>query len=98
VIQHILDFGSADERASLISSLRPHLFTFALHKYASNVVERVLMALPAGSQRKAVLEEVGGLAAGDTNEQLEQMMRDQFGNYVVARMLDVVDSQVRNRG
>lgn len=99
VIQHILEFGRPGERDRVIDALAPHIVTLSQNKFASNVVEKCLLHGKPG-QREALVEAIlaqpqglgsgeGGLGAGVCDSPLHQMMRDQFGNYVVQKLLEV---------
>jgi pumilio RNA-binding family len=111
VIQHILEFGRPHERDRVIDSLAPHIVTLSQNKFASNVVEKCLLHGKA-AQREALVEAIlaqpppsaaaggrGGDAdgAGVCDSPLHQMMRDQFGNYVVQKLLEVCNEDQRER-
>lgn len=72
--------------------------TLSGHKFASNVMEKAIAnATPA--ERSALINEVLVSADGTDNGSggvLVDMMKDQFANYVVQRMLELADKQQRN--
>jgi pumilio RNA-binding family len=101
VIQHILEFGRPFERDAVIDALAPHVVTLSQNKFASNVVEKCLLHGKAG-QREALVEAIlaqpaaagaDGAVTGVCDSPLHQMMRDQFGNYVVQKLLEVRGSR-----
>ena len=83
VIQHVLEKGSLEDRSRMIAMVTPQLLTLSRHKNASNVVEKcILFGTP--QEQRAIRDQlvVGG---DDTNSPLFQLMRDQFGNYVIRK-------------
>lgn len=107
VIQHVLERGKADDRARIIKYLQGHVLEYSRHKFASNVVEKCV-SFGSEKQRQALIEEVlTPMSISDASESdqssssatfipLHLMMRDQFANYVVQKMLDVVDGEQRD--
>ncbi|KAI8467655.1 MAG: armadillo-type protein [Monoraphidium minutum] len=105
VIQHILEFGRPHERDRVINALAPHIVTLSRNKFASNVVEKCLLH-GKPEQREALVEAILAQPAGGGGEgggggvvdsPLHQMMRDQFGNYVVQKLLEVCNEDQRER-
>jgi hypothetical protein len=107
VIQHVLEHGKPHERTRIINFLRGRLLEYSRHKFASNVVEKCV-SFGMESERQALIEEVltpievegaseeGGDGGGGVVVPLHLMMRDQFANYVVQKMLEVVDGEQRD--
>ncbi len=104
VIQHVVERGSPEERGVVYTALSPHILVLSRNKFASNVVEKLL--LHSGAQERhdmveAFLSDAGAAAAaaaedgsqacagGGSGGALEAMMQDQYGNYVVQRALEV---------
>ena len=56
------------------------------HKFASNVVEKCLQH-GSHSDRQILISEIMGRS--EENGPLQMMMKDQFGNYVVQKLLEV---------
>eukprot|EP00939_MAST-03C_sp_MAST-3C-sp1_P000944 g944.t1 len=93
VIQHIIQHGTKSERAALIDRVRGNMLSFSQHKFASNVVE---CCLKYGSllQRKDLVDEI--LKKDECGiTPLEIMIKDPFANYVVQKVVDVVDARQR---
>ncbi|KAL4431371.1 hypothetical protein ABPG75_006627 [Micractinium tetrahymenae] len=87
VVQHLVIKGPTDAREVIVGKVAPQVMTLAQHKYASNVVEA---CLKHGTQahRDAILEQMIAEAVARPAA-LTALMRDQYGNYVVQRSLDV---------
>lgn len=95
VVQHILQHGTAADRSAVIAKVKEHVAALSTHKFASNVVEKCL-AYGTREDRHALIEEVlSPLPEGECA--LTIMMKDKFANYVVQRILDVVEGEQRNR-
>ncbi|KZV42359.1 Pumilio 4 isoform 1 [Dorcoceras hygrometricum] len=92
VIQHVLQHGKPHERAEIVRKLAGQIVKMSQQKYASNVVEKCL-TFGGPEERKLLVNEI--LGTTDENEPLQAMMKDQFGNYVVQRVLETCDDQSR---
>jgi hypothetical protein len=96
VIQHILERGPPADRHEIICKVLGNVLTYSRHKFASNVVEKCV-SYGNRQDRQMLIEEVIELPADEnTPIPLVLMMRDQFANYVVQKMLDVVDGEQRD--
>lgn len=91
VIQHILEKGTPEDRHIIIGKIRGQVLNLSRHKFASNVIEK---CVTQGSRedRQILIEELI-TPRSDGVIPLHAMMKDQFANYVVQKMLDVVDDQ-----
>eukprot|EP01130_Rhizamoeba_saxonica_P017044 TRINITY_DN807_c0_g1_i1.p1 TRINITY_DN807_c0_g1~~TRINITY_DN807_c0_g1_i1.p1 ORF type:complete len:744 (+),score=139.45 TRINITY_DN807_c0_g1_i1:99-2330(+) len=89
VVQHVLKHGRKDEKHQIISQLRGKLLLFSQHKFASNVIE---MCVEHGTHehRQWFIDEICADPAA-----LENMMKDQYANYVVQKILDTCDPHQR---
>ncbi|KAL9559043.1 hypothetical protein MBANPS3_000606 [Mucor bainieri] len=94
VIQHILEHGKPKDKAMIISKVKGHTLQLSKHKFASNVVEKCV-AYGCQEDRQALIEEVL-MTRPDGSYPLMSMMKDQYANYVVQKMLDVVDGNQRD--
>lgn len=85
----------------MFERLFPHIVVLSQNKFASNVVEKMLLHCEP-QQRAAIVEEFlrqppGAVPAPEMSDDanardqspLEQMMQDQYGNYVVQKTLEV---------
>lgn len=98
VIQHVLIHGSQSHRSAIVKAIRGKLLLLSKHKFASNVVEKAF-AHASKADRDALVDEVlgreGGSGEGSSSAVLIAMVKDQFGNYVIQRLIDVLDEEQR---
>jgi hypothetical protein len=94
VIQHILEHGKAVDRSQVITKIMGQVLTMSRHKFASNVVEKCV-AHGTPQERKELIDEVI-ITQADGSSPLVLMMKDQFANYVVQKMIDVVNGEQRD--
>ncbi|KAL1299548.1 hypothetical protein HN51_044101 [Arachis hypogaea] len=92
VVQHVLEHGKPDERSAIIKELAGKIVQMSQQKFASNVVEKCL-TFGGPSERQLLVNEM--LGSTDENEPLQAMMKDQFANYVVQKVLETCDDQQR---
>ncbi|XP_062225846.1 pumilio homolog 2-like [Phragmites australis] len=92
VVQHVLEHGKPHERSIIIEKLAGQIIQMSQQKFASNVVEKCL-SFGGPTEREVLISEM--LGATDENEPLQAMMKDQFGNYVVQKVLEICDDQQR---
>ncbi|MQL97817.1 hypothetical protein Taro_030519 [Colocasia esculenta] len=90
--QHVLEHGKPHERSSIIKKLSGQIVQMSQQKFASNVVEKCL-TFGSPAERQILVNEM--LGTTDENEPLQAMMKDQFGNYVVQKVLETSDDQQR---
>eukprot|EP00803_Ostreobium_quekettii_P002535 evm.model.scf_736EXC.5 EVM.evm.TU.scf_736EXC.5 scf_736EXC:32512-37009(-) len=93
VVQHIVQHSTDEDRERVVNQLAPCAVALSQHKFASNVMEKCLVH-GNDAQRRLLIEKVVGEDAA-RSEDLMQMMRDQYGNYVVQRILEVCDKDRR---
>jgi hypothetical protein len=89
VIQHLLVYGKPSDRAEIVKQVRGKILQFSQHKFASNVIEKCVQ-YGNDEQRRWLIDEI----CADPNG-LEIMMKDQYANYVVQKILDVCDVDQR---
>jgi hypothetical protein len=94
VIQHILEKGQPKDKKRVVTKVKGQLLPLSKHKFASNVVEKCV-TYSDEKDRMDILHEVIEVKADGTSA-LSVMMKDQFANYVVQRLLDVVHGQPRS--
>ncbi|KAH6827231.1 hypothetical protein C2S53_000751 [Perilla frutescens var. hirtella] len=90
VIQHVLEHGKPSERSAIITQLIGKIVEMSQQKFASNVIEKCL-SFGTHQERQALVHEM--LGSTDENEPLQVMMKDQFANYVVQKVLETCDDQ-----
>eukprot|EP01119_Soliformovum_irregulare_P003593 TRINITY_DN1429_c0_g1_i1.p1 TRINITY_DN1429_c0_g1~~TRINITY_DN1429_c0_g1_i1.p1 ORF type:complete len:819 (+),score=254.62 TRINITY_DN1429_c0_g1_i1:2889-5345(+) len=95
VIQHVLEHGRRKEKSMIVQKIRGQVLQLSQHKFASNVVEKcVEYGTPA--ERIAILEEIVATKIPDGSSPLMVMMKDQYANYVIQKILDVIDDAQRD--
>ncbi|EFN51026.1 hypothetical protein CHLNCDRAFT_28462 [Chlorella variabilis] len=87
VVQHLVAKGPGPARESIVAKVAPQVMTLAQHKYASNVVEACLKH-SGQAHRDAIVDQMIR-ESGARPAALTALMRDQYGNYVVQRALEV---------
>ncbi|THU52496.1 hypothetical protein C4D60_Mb10t04580 [Musa balbisiana] len=92
VVQHVLEHGKPHERSVIIKKLTGQIVQMSQQKFASNVVEKCL-TFGNLEERQLLVNEM--LGSTDENEPLQAMMKDQFANYVVQKVLETCDDQQR---
>ncbi|KAF6137839.1 hypothetical protein GIB67_040547 [Kingdonia uniflora] len=92
VVQHVLEHGKPHERSAIIKQLAGQIVQMSQQKFASNVVEKCL-SFGGPTERQILVSEM--LGTTDENEPLQAMMKDQFANYVVQKVLETCDDQQR---
>ncbi|CAJ0583013.1 unnamed protein product, partial [Mesorhabditis spiculigera] len=95
VVQHVIEHGSESDRQHIVSQICQDVLRFSQHKFASNVIEKCLTCC-SNEHKNMLIASVCGVP-NDPNPPLMQMMRDQYANYVVQKMLDVADSVHRKK-
>lgn len=93
VTQHIIAQGNTEDRNRMITLVIDNLVALCKHKFASNVVEKCIEH-GTTEERQTIMRQL--LAMGpDGTSLLQSMIRDQFGNYVIQRLLECVDGPER---
>eukprot|EP00759_Apiculatamorpha_spiralis_P047459 PhF_6_TR43133/c2_g1_i1/m.65987/K17943/PUM; pumilio RNA-binding family len=85
VVQYLIMNAHNDYRQRLIKTLVPKILDLSRHKYASNVAEKMIEKADTLSD---VVDAVTLPAPGESCSVLVAMMRDQYANYVVQKLLD----------
>ncbi|KAK7206763.1 armadillo-type protein [Myxozyma melibiosi] len=94
VIQHVIERGKPEDREKIIMVVRDNVLQFSKHKFASNVVEKCIV-YGDSRQRQAIIDEILRVKS-DGSLPLTAMMKDQFANYVIQKLLDVTNGQQRD--
>ncbi len=97
VIQHLMEKGQERDKRTIVNAVRGHVLQYSRHKFASNVVEKCV-AFGSVADREALIGEVLEVdPSGDPlTFPLLLMMKDQFANYVVQKILDLVEGAQRD--
>ncbi|CAG0915107.1 unnamed protein product [Notodromas monacha] len=107
VIQHILEHGKAEDKSKIVAVVHGKILSLSQHKFASNVVEKCIQYATLAERAQLIDEVCmlnGSAAAGLMSDSsttdpssaavscpLQLMMKDQFANYVVQKMLDLAE-------
>merc|ERR1719259_739391 len=97
VIQHVLEHGKPDEKSKIVSGVRGSVLKLSQHKFASNVVEKCVTHATR-AERSYLIDEVcntGGFQGDAAHSTLLILMKDQYANYVVQKMIDVAEPSQR---
>ncbi|CRG86240.1 Pumilio homolog 3 [Talaromyces islandicus] len=93
VIQHVIENGDEKDRSRMIMAVVKNVHNFSKHKFASNVVEKSI-EFGEESQRREIIRLL--TAHNDRGEStLLGLMRDQYGNYVIQKVLGQVKGDER---
>lgn len=91
VVQHLVAQGPEDARNAIMEVILPLSASLACHKFASNVMETCLQQCP-DEQRSALIAQL--IQPSDRHAPtLAAVARDQFGNYVLQRALEVATEE-----
>ncbi|XP_029298621.1 pumilio homolog 1 isoform X4 [Cottoperca gobio] len=93
VIQHVLEHGRAEDKSKIVAEIRGNVLGLSQHKFASNVVEKCVTHA-SRAERAVLIDEVCSLTEGP-HSSLYTMMKDQYANYVVQKMIDVAEPTQR---
>ncbi|KAI3406664.2 PUF3 [Candida oxycetoniae] len=100
VIQHILEQGDPVEKEEILEIVLKNVVNFSKLKFASNVIEKCIKHGDL-EQRRRILHEVmvgnekpiiGNDDPVSDDSPLALMMKDQYANYVIQKLVEVFDS------
>lgn len=97
VIQHVLEHGEPEDKSKIISEIKGEVLRFSQHKFASNVVEKCVSSANAEEKSILINEVLASIPNDSSGGALLVMMKDQFANYVVQKMLDLAESNQRRK-
>ncbi|GAA86319.1 mRNA binding protein Pumilio 2 [Aspergillus luchuensis IFO 4308] len=89
VIQHVIENGEDKDRSRMIVVVMSQLLTYSKHKFASNVVEKSIEYGEESQRRQMISTLTSVNERGDSP--LISLMRDQYGNYVIQKILGQLD-------
>ncbi|XP_060709719.1 pumilio homolog 2-like isoform X5 [Hemiscyllium ocellatum] len=93
VIQHVLEHGRAEDKSKIVAEIRGKVLALSQHKFASNVVEKCVTHA-SRAERALLIDEICCQNDGP-HSALYTMMKDQYANYVVQKMIDVAEPAQR---
>ncbi|XP_043366140.1 pumilio homolog 2 isoform X16 [Dermochelys coriacea] len=93
VIQHVLEHGRPEDKSKIVSEIRGKVLVLSQHKFASNVVEKCVTHA-SRAERALLIDEVCCQNDGP-HSALYTMMKDQYANYVVQKMIDMAEPAQR---
>ncbi|CAL9691972.1 unnamed protein product [Knipowitschia caucasica] len=93
VIQHVLEHGRPEDKSKIVGEVRGKVLLLSQHKFASNVVEKCVIH-SSRAERALLIDEVCCQKDGP-HSALYSMMKDQYANYVVQRMIDMAEPAQR---
>ena len=86
VIQHLLETKKGENCNDIYNALKGRIFDMAIHKYASNVIEKCLNN-GTKEQKDSLINEI--LSKNDNvHDSLITLVKDKFGNYVIQKMIE----------
>ena len=88
VVQHVMTNAGLKYTEEIVQNLKDIFPMLACQKFASNVAEKIYLAADMQT-REYIIERITSGPPQETS--LLTMMRDQYGNYVVQKMLDSRD-------
>lgn len=86
VVQKILESGKPGLASKVISVLKGCYYEFSMHKFASNVMEKCIRKANPQEQME-IFTEIIGVDGSWEEDRILRMSKDQFGNYVVQRII-----------
>lgn len=102
VIQHILERGSQEDKVEILKVAFSSIVNFSKHKFASNVIEKCIKHGTL-EQRQRIWHEVmlGNedleKETVDDDSPLALMMKDQYANYVIQKLVECFDAKSREK-
>ncbi|XP_018428388.1 PREDICTED: pumilio homolog 2 isoform X2 [Nanorana parkeri] len=93
VIQHVLEHGRTEDKSKIVSEIRGKVLALSQHKFASNVVEKCVTH-SSRTERALLIDEICCQNDGP-HSALYTMMKDQYANYVVQKMIDMAEPAQR---
>ncbi|GAB5371920.1 hypothetical protein AAMO2058_001621400 [Amorphochlora amoebiformis] len=95
VVQHILLHADAGHRAAVMEAFKGSFMKLSKHKFASNVVEKCVTHATRDERKELIDEILGDPDLDSASLPLTAMARDQYANYVVQRLIEIVDPEQR---
>nr|AQX83029.1 pumilio [Oscarella lobularis] len=90
VVQHVLEHGQPEDKSNIILRIKGKVLLLSQHKFARNVVEKCVVNANR-PERSVLIDEV----INCMDRALYTMMKDQYANYVVQKMLEMAEPNQR---
>lgn len=87
VVQYILASEKREYVSQLLHAFKGRFYTFSIHKFASNVIEKCIRGATP-EEREEVFAEIIGTEGNFKDDRILSMVEDQFGNYVIQRIIE----------
>lgn len=96
VVQHVLERGQMKHKLAIIRATKGQIVIMSQNKFASNVVEKCFQH-GGKKEKQDILDEIL-LKSKDPNTcNLITMMKDQYANYVVQKIIEMADEPQRKQ-
>jgi len=95
VIQHIMERGLPSQQEIIVNATHMRVVELSKHKFASNVMEKCVEFSNPELRSRTIIHEL--LEGPPGQQRIFQLVADQYGNYVVQKMLDVCDPPTRDQ-
>lgn len=93
VVQHVLQNGRQVDKTMITRKIIPQAVILSCQKVASNVIEKCLEYCGEEKEKGELLDQLMGHKKDDQKENstLEMLIKNQFGNFVILKILQVID-------
>ena len=95
VIQYILQSDCREYVSALLKAFKGKFYQFSIHKFASNVIEKCIRGATE-EERQELFSEIIGTKGRFNNARILSMVEDQFGNYVIQRIIEFGTQEQQN--
>lgn len=95
IVQYILESGTDVDFATLLNEYKGSFYRFSIHKFASNVIEKCIRRANT-EQRNNIFNEIICIGNKFNDERISQLVGDQFGNYVIQRIIEFGSKEQQN--
>lgn len=92
VVQHVLDHGEALHKSRIVTAVSGRVVMLSQHKFASNVVEKCVSNATC-AERSCLIKEICEDDSDSVCSSLAVMIKDQYANYVVQKMIDTAGDE-----
>lgn len=96
VIQHILEHGKSEDIHRIIECLKVNLIPLCKEKFSSNVIEKCIKC-GDNKDKSELISMMLKYNIKSEKTYLQEMIEDQYANYVVQKVIDECNNEERNR-